>query len=91
MEVTKTPAVVAGTRWEQRRQQGIGLFQTIGVKNVEKIMGNRYVDVGKALEGSGFRLDATMVQPMNLSDQAAAGPSSRAADTAVVGEKRKRS
>ena len=91
MEVKKTLPVLAGTTWEQRRQQGIGIFQIIGVKNVEKIMGNRYVDVGKALEGSGFRLDATVVQPTNLPDQAVAGPSSNAADTAVVGEKRKRS
>ena len=91
MEVKKTLPVLSGTRWEQRRQQGIGIFQIIGVKNVEKIMGTRYVDVCKALEGSGFRLDATVVQPTNLPDQAAAGPSSNAADTAVVGEKRKRS
>jgi hypothetical protein len=92
MEVKKTPAVLAGTRWEQRRQQVNGLFQTIGITNVERIMGNRYVDVCKALEGSGFRLDATVVQPMNLPGQAAAGPSSKAtSDTAVVGEKRKRS
>jgi hypothetical protein len=87
MEIKKTPAVLAGTRWEQRRQQGIGLFQIIGVKNVEKIMGNQYVDVCKALEGSGFRLDATVVQPVNLPGQAACPPSN-AADTAVVGEHR---
>ena len=90
MEVEKTPAALAGTRWEQRRQQVIGLFQTIGVNHVEKIMGSRYIDVCKALEGSGFCLDATVVRPMNLPGQAAAGPSSKAADTAGVGEKRKR-
>ena len=91
MEVQKTPAALAGARWEQRRRQVSGLFQTIGVKNVERIMGNRYIDVCKALEGSGFHLDATGVEPMNLPDQAAAGPSSKAADIAIVGEKRKRS
>ena len=90
MEVKKTPAVLAGTRWEQRRQQVNGLFQTIGAKNVERIMGDRFVDVCKALEGrSGFHLDATVVQLMNRPGQATAGPSSKA-DT-VVGEKRKRS
>ena len=84
MEVNKTPAVFAGNRWELRRQQVNGLFQTIGAKNVEKIMGNRYVDVCKALVGqSGFRLDPTVVQSMNLP-----GPM---AEMAVVGEKRKRS
>ena len=54
------------------------------------MMESRYIDVCKALEGSEFRLDATVVRPMNLPGQAAAGPSSKAADTAGVGEKRKR-
>ena len=92
MEVKKSPALVAGTRWEQRRQQVDGLLQTIGAKNVERIMGDRYVDVFKALKGQSFRLDPTVVQPMNLPGQAAAGPLSKA-DTAVVGlgGKRKRS
>ena len=90
-EVKKTLAALAGTRCEQRRQQVIGLCQTIGANHVEKIMESRYIDVCKALEGSGFHLDATGVEPMNLPDQAAAGPSSKAADIAIVGEKRKRS
>ena len=89
-EVKKTLAALAGTRWEQRRQQVIGLCQTIGANHVEKMMESRYIDVCKALEGSEFRLDATVVRPMNLPGQAAAGPSSKAADTAGVGEKRKR-
>ena len=92
MEVKKTPAVLAVAMWEDQRQQVNDIFQTIGTKNVEKIMGNRYVDVCKALEGrSGFRLDVTVgPKAMNLPGLAAAGPSSKA-DTAVVGEKRKRS
>ena len=83
MMVTKTPAVLAGSRWAHRIHEIKGLFQAIGTKNVEKIMGNRYADVCKALEGqSGFRLNTAVVQPQNVHGRTAAG--------ATVG-KRKRS
>jgi hypothetical protein len=57
------------------------MFEAIGGDNVEKIMGDRYVDACKALKGQGaFRLDKTI------------GPASKSAvhsTTSVVGGKRK--
>jgi hypothetical protein len=78
LAVTKTLALLAGNRWEHRVQEIKGLFQIIGMKNVEKIMGNRYGDVWKALDGqSGFCLDTAV--------HGQAGPANT-----VVGGKRKR-
>ena len=84
------PAILAARRWERRLQETKNLFSTIGMKNVEKIMGDRYADVCKALEGQrGFPLNTVVAQPQNVPGQAATGPALMAG-TIVIGEKRKR-
>jgi len=49
--------------WECRLQVVTDMFKAIGPKNAENIMGDRYVDVHKALKGQdAFRLDDTAAQ-----------------------------
>ena len=82
--VTKTHAF-----WECRLRVVNDMFKTIGTKNVEKIMGDRYVDVRKALKGrDGFRLDdaAAQRQQENVSSHAS---TSTVDTTSVIGGKRK--
>ena len=93
---TKTPAAVTASAWDCRIQVINGMFSAIGAKNVEKIMGNRFVDVCKAVKGEvAFRLDRPVVQRQQ---QNVPGPSStsttstanRTSNTpSVIGGKRK--
>ena len=87
--VTKTHAFRSASMWEYRLQVVNDMFEVIGTKNVEKIMGDRYVDVRKALKGrDAFRLDdaAAQRQPENVSSHAS---TSTVDTTSVIGGKRK--
>ncbi|KAF8338683.1 hypothetical protein F5887DRAFT_889771, partial [Amanita rubescens] len=96
--VTKTPATVAASTWGYRLQIINSMFSAIGAKNVEKIMGNRYVDVCKAVKGeAAFLLDKPVVQRQQ--QQNVPGPASTSTTstankttnktTSVIGGKRK--
>ncbi len=88
--ITKTHAFRFESMWEYRLQIVYDMFTAIGTKNVEKIMGDRYVDVCKALEGrDGFRLDDTAAQRQQW-DVLPAPTSTVNTTTSVIGGKRKR-
>ncbi len=85
--VSKTDAFLSTRMWGQRLQVFNNMFKAIGGENVKRIMGNRYVDVCKAIKGQGaFRLDKTMV-PLNAPG-GAAKPAVHST-TPVIGGKRK--
>ena len=88
--VTKAPAIVATSTWEHRIQVANNMLEAIGRENVEKIMGDRYVDVCKAMKGkAAFNLDGMVVQqPENAPGTASA--STAKPTTSVIGGKRKR-
>lgn len=88
---TKTPAAAAASAWDYRLQVINDILSAIGANDVQKIMGNRYVDVVKAVKGeAAFRLDKTVVQGQR---QSVPGPSTVTGTsnktTSVIGEKRK--
>lgn len=91
LAVTKTPAFLSASMWEYRLQVVNDMFKAIGTKNVETIMGDRYVDVRKALKGRhAFHLDETAVlerQQQNLPSDAST--STVSTTTSVIGGKRK--
>jgi len=92
--VTKTRAAAVASTWDYRLQVINGTFNAIGAKNVEKIMGNRFVDVCKAMKGeAAFRLDEPVVQrqEQNVSGSASMLTSNRTTNrtNSVIGEKRK--
>ena len=86
--VTKSHAFRFASMWEYRLQVVNDIFTAIGTKNVEKIMGDRYVDVCKALEGrDAFCLDDTAAQAQG---QQLLSTSIVNTTTSVIGGKRKR-
>jgi hypothetical protein len=90
--ITKTHAFRFETMWEYRLQIVYDMFTAIGTKNVEKIMGDRYVDLLKALEGQvGFCLDDTAAQRQKSNVSGPASTSTvNTTTTSVIGGKRKR-
>jgi hypothetical protein len=88
--LTKTHAFRFATMWEYRLQVVYDMFTAIGTNNVEKIMGDRYVDVCKALEGrDAFCLDDTAAQQPDVPSLAST-PTVNTRTTSVIGGKRKR-
>ena len=88
--VKKTPSILAASTWEYRLQAVNNMFKAIGGGNVEKIMGDRYLDVCMAIKGQGaFRLDNTVVQQQNVPGPASASTVSVKPTTSIIGEKRK--
>jgi hypothetical protein len=96
--VTKRPEVVAASKWESRVARAKTFLRTIGDDNtISKLMGNRYADVLRALQGTqpfvlkvgGAAANASSCAgaPPNPSTGAAA-PSSSV--PAVAGTKRKK-
>ncbi|KAF8348730.1 hypothetical protein F5887DRAFT_1280476 [Amanita rubescens] len=91
---TKTPAAAAASAWDYRLQVINRMLSAIGANNVQKIMGNRYVDVVKAVKGeAAFRLDKPVAQGQQ---QSVPGPASALTvtgtsnkTTSVIGGKRK--
>ncbi|KAF8345456.1 hypothetical protein F5887DRAFT_1074512 [Amanita rubescens] len=85
--VSKTQVFLSAIMWKQRVQVAKNMFQAIGLGNIKKIMGDRYVDVFKTLKGlDAFRLDKVMVPLQN-----ALGPVSTSTvntTTSVIGRKR---
>jgi hypothetical protein len=89
--VTKAPAIVATSTWEHRIQVANKMLEAIGRENVEKIMGDRYVDVCKAMKGkAAFDLDEMVVQQPEQNAPGLASASTAKPTTSVIGGKRKR-
>jgi len=94
--VKKTSAAAAASTWDYRLQVINGMFSAIGAKNVEKIMGDRFADVCKAVKGeAAFRLDEPVVQRQQQNVPAASTSTTSTANRttnkikSVIGGKRK--
>lgn len=86
--VSKTDAFLSTSMWEQRLQVANNMFEAIGWENVEKIIGDRFVDVRKALEGrDAFHLDDTAAQRQKQNVPSPA--STPVVNTTTIGRKRK--
>jgi hypothetical protein len=100
--VTKRPEVVAASKWESRVAQTKTFLRTIGDDNViSNLMGNRFADVLRALQGTqpfiltvsdaATNASSRASAPRNLLTGIAASSSSVPAVALAAGTKRKKS
>ncbi|KAF8628062.1 hypothetical protein AX17_006065 [Amanita inopinata Kibby_2008] len=83
--VKKRGEVTKAASWQGRQKKAQVLLNAIGMGNVRKIMGNRFVDVEAALNGSkGFVLDEVVIPDDGVPNE------SPASGSVVAGAKRKR-
>jgi len=101
VSVTKRPEVVAASQWVSRVAQAKVFLRSIGDDDViAKLMGNRYADVSKALQGTQHFVltvrDATNTSgrtqnPLTSKESGIAASSSSVPTAPVAGAKRKKS